>query len=259
MKDTEKQELFQLTNSKKFFYATIVVFISFVVTLLFFLPQIKTSRVFVTYTFASTPQLRPFWTDTPTMTFNDARDRVMTRVSNYTPTTTLITSTYTPKPYVLTDFDVNRDGKVTCEDFSTQGEALLAFRNGYKSLDSDGDGMPCENLPVGQIVYLTTSPQPTVTDTNTPTRTFTPTPTNTRRPTRTPSNTPTLIIITQFITVIVTPTYTPTPTPTETDTITPSPTDTSTPTDTETSTPTETPTPDISIFKIETDTSTPTP
>lgn len=44
-------------------------------------------------------------------------------------------------------FDHNGDGKVTCGDFTTQAEAKAALAAGYKALDNDGDGVPCESLP----------------------------------------------------------------------------------------------------------------
>jgi len=45
------------------------------------------------------------------------------------------------------NFDNNGDGKVTCADFSTQSQALVALKAGHTNLDSDGDGIPCESLP----------------------------------------------------------------------------------------------------------------
>ena len=44
-------------------------------------------------------------------------------------------------------FDNNGDGKVTCADFSTQAQARQALAAGYKKLDSNHDGIPCESLP----------------------------------------------------------------------------------------------------------------
>lgn len=46
-----------------------------------------------------------------------------------------------------TGFDNNGDGKVTCADFTTQSQALVALRAGYTNLDRDSDGIPCESLP----------------------------------------------------------------------------------------------------------------
>jgi hypothetical protein len=97
---------------------------------------------------------------------------------------------------------------------------------GIKIITSDG----CERFRVIDCIYLTPTPTPSITPTNTITPSITPTitPTNTLTPTNT--QTPT-----------VTPTNTITPTQTQTPTITP--TKTSTPTPTNTVTPTKTPTP----------------
>jgi len=47
----------------------------------------------------------------------------------------------------VTSFDHNGDGTVTCADFSTQTQALVALNAGYTNLDREGDGIPCESLP----------------------------------------------------------------------------------------------------------------
>ena len=45
------------------------------------------------------------------------------------------------------DEDNNGDGKVTCADFTTRSQTTLALNAGYRKLDNDGDGIPCESLP----------------------------------------------------------------------------------------------------------------
>ncbi|HRF46706.1 MAG TPA: excalibur calcium-binding domain-containing protein [Anaerolineales bacterium] len=46
------------------------------------------------------------------------------------------------------NFDHNGDGKVTCDDFSTQAEAQIAYEAGYRNLDgNDNDGLACESKP----------------------------------------------------------------------------------------------------------------
>jgi len=47
----------------------------------------------------------------------------------------------------VNSFDRNGDGQVTCADFNTRSEAQIALNAGYANLDSDHDGIPCENLP----------------------------------------------------------------------------------------------------------------
>ena len=44
-------------------------------------------------------------------------------------------------------FDNNGDGRVTCADFQTRAQALVALRAGYSNLDGNNDGEPCESLP----------------------------------------------------------------------------------------------------------------
>jgi hypothetical protein len=65
------------------------------------------------------------------------------------PTWTPVPLAPTQPPTGGTSFDRNGDGKVTCADFSTQAEAKVALAAGYKALDRDGDGIPCESLPAG--------------------------------------------------------------------------------------------------------------
>ena len=54
-----------------------------------------------------------------------------------------LSSNTTPKG----DFDNNRDGKITCNDFRTQAEANIALTQGYTNLDGNRDGKACESLP----------------------------------------------------------------------------------------------------------------
>jgi hypothetical protein len=107
--------------------------------------------------------------------------------------------------------------------------------------------------PTGFLAYITPTPTPTLSPTNTTTPTNTPTytPSNTLTPTNTPTETPTP-------TQTKTPT-TPTPTPTLTPTQTPTPTQTETPFNniTRTPTPTQTGTPTNTLTQTQTPTDTP--
>jgi hypothetical protein len=51
------------------------------------------------------------------------------------------------EPSQPADFDRNGDGKVTCADFDTRTQAKVALAAGYKNLDRNDDGVPCESLP----------------------------------------------------------------------------------------------------------------
>jgi len=55
----------------------------------------------------------------------------------------------TPPPAAQpANFDRNGDGRVTCDDFSTQAEAQIAYNAGHTRLDgNDNDGRACESLP----------------------------------------------------------------------------------------------------------------
>ena len=64
-------------------------------------------------------------------------------VSGNTP---LVFPTSANNPNSGNKFDANGDGKVTCADFVTRSQALAALSAGYKNLDRDGDGVPCESL-----------------------------------------------------------------------------------------------------------------
>ncbi len=58
------------------------------------------------------------------------------------------TAVLIPPTSASTGFDHNRDGKVTCADFSFQSEAQEAYRAGHTQLDgNDNDGRACESLP----------------------------------------------------------------------------------------------------------------
>lgn len=116
-----------------------------------------------------------------------------------------------------------------------------------------------QNIEIGNFIYITPTPTPSITASITPTPTPTvtiglsPTPTLTQTPTNTKTQTPTQTITkTQTPTPNVTPTPFPTETaqPTSTPTLSQSPTNTPTLTTTPTNTPTLTTTPIISIHKI---------
>jgi hypothetical protein len=104
---------------------------------------------------------RPSATSRVPLTGTDALNRTATaeaerqqRAPTATPVPTrapvpTVTPLPAPEPTAAqpASFDSNGDGKVTCADFSTQAEAKVALAAGYKKLDNDGDGIPCESLP----------------------------------------------------------------------------------------------------------------
>jgi hypothetical protein len=46
---------------------------------------------------------------------------------------------------VAENFDYNGDGKVNCKDFKYMRDAKRALAAGYKDLDGDSNGIPCES------------------------------------------------------------------------------------------------------------------
>ena len=99
-------------------------------------------------------QVAPVATDTPAAT------ATITPTVTLQPTTKPVAApkptvkpapapTTAPAPPAAQSFDHNGDGKVTCADFKTQAEAKIALAAGYKKLDNNGDGVPCESLPHG--------------------------------------------------------------------------------------------------------------
>jgi hypothetical protein len=116
-----------------------------------------------------------------------------------------------------------------------------------------------QNIEIGNFIYITPTPTPSITASVTPTPTPTltiglsPTPTLTQTPSNTNTQTPTATVTkTQTPTLTLSPTPMPTRTsqPTSTPTLSLTPTQTPTLTKTPTQTPTQTPTPVISIHEI---------
>lgn len=89
-------------------------------------------------------------TQTPVLPTETTVPPTATRVPTRAPAPTRVPAP-TRAPVVAApparSFDNNGDGKVTCADFSSQAQARQALAAGYKKLDSDHDGIPCESLP----------------------------------------------------------------------------------------------------------------
>jgi hypothetical protein len=118
-------------------------------------------RVVVAASATSTHTLTPIATSTftPTLTFTPTVTSTLTRTKTPTlpPINKPLPTRTASKPGGGggsgsgggggSGFDRNGDGKVKCNDFSTQSEALVALNAGYSGLDGDRDGIPCESLP----------------------------------------------------------------------------------------------------------------